>query len=160
VAANLILLGEAAPTLDGARQMADEKRADGSAWERFRALVAAQGGDVSFVDDPGKLPAAEFVEAVVAERTGFLKAVDARVVGETSVELGAGREKKGDRIDHAVGIIVHGKVGDNVQEGQPLFTVHANSAAKLGAGTQRLLSAIEWSEGPVDPLPLFYGEVK
>ena len=160
IAAHLIVLGEAAGSLEEARNMADEKRADGSGWERFRALVAAQGGDVAYVDAPDKLPAAEFVQEMIADQSGYLKSVNAQVVGETSVDLGAGRAKKGDAIDHAVGIMVHAKVGDKLEKGQPIFTVHANDKAKLDAAKARLLGAIEWSEEPVDPLPLFYGVVQ
>jgi pyrimidine-nucleoside phosphorylase len=115
---------------------------------------------VGYVDAPDKLPAAEFVEEMFADQSGYLKSVNAQVVGETSVDLGAGRAKKGDAIDHAVGIVVHGKVGDKLNKGQPLFTVHANDKVKLDAAKARLLGAIEWSEEPVDALPLFYGVVR
>jgi pyrimidine-nucleoside phosphorylase len=86
----------------------------GAALERFRSLVEAQGGDVRVVDDPDRLPKAAFVEAVPSPRDGYLSAIDAREVGETVVQLGGGREKKGDPIDHAVGVVAHHKVGDRV----------------------------------------------
>jgi pyrimidine-nucleoside phosphorylase len=89
-----------------------------------------------------------------------LKGIDARVVGETSVALGAGRAKKGDPIDLAVGIVVFRNVGDKVEEGEPLFTIHANDQAKLVEARPRLLAAHTWSEEPVEPLPLFYDIVK
>jgi pyrimidine-nucleoside phosphorylase len=76
------------------------------------------------------------------------------------VDLGAGRAKKGDPIDHAVGILVHHKVGDAVKAGEALFTVHANDEEKLESARERLLAAVEWSDGPVEPLPLFYGVVE
>jgi pyrimidine-nucleoside phosphorylase len=74
--------------------------------------------------------------------------------------LGAGRVKKGDPIDHAVGVIAHRKVGDRVEAGQPLFTVHANDEEKLADAQERLLDAVAWSDTPVEPLPLFYGVVE
>jgi pyrimidine-nucleoside phosphorylase len=160
VATQLVLLGEAARDEKAARQLAESKLADGSALERFRALVAAQGGDVSYVDAPDKLPQAELVEEVAAPRSGYLKGIDARVVGETSVALGAGRAKKGDSIDLAVGIVVFRNVGDTGEEGEPLFTIHANDQAKLDKARPRLLAAHTWSEEPVEPLPLFYDIVK
>ena len=160
VATQLVLLGEAAKDEKAARQLAESKLADGSALERFRALVAAQGGDVSYVDAPDKLPQAELVEEVAAPQSGYLKGIDARVVGETSVALGAGRAKKGDPIDLAVGIVVFRNVGDKVEEGEPLFTIHANDQAKLVEARPRLLAAHTWSEEPVEPLPLFYDIVK
>jgi pyrimidine-nucleoside phosphorylase len=76
------------------------------------------------------------------------------------VALGAGRAKKGDPIDLAVGILVHHKVGEELEKGEPLFTVHANDQAKLDEARERLLAAHTWSEKPVEPLPHFYGMVK
>ena len=80
-------------------------------------------------------------------------------VGETSLRLGAGRVKKGDPIDHAVGIEVLHKVGDNVSPGESLFAVHASSKAQLDKARRDLLDAVTWSDVPVEPLPLFYGVV-
>ncbi len=100
-------------------------------------LVQAQGGDVSFVDDPDKLPSAKIVEVVNAPQTGYLVQVDARRVGEAAVALGAGRAKKSDAVDHAVGFIVHHKVGDKVEAGEPLFTIHANDGQKAGRSARK-----------------------
>lgn len=143
---------------------------DGSAWERFRALVKAQGGDVSYVDDPSRLPQASSVETVPAPRSGYLREVNASVVGETAVLLGAGRAVKGDPIDHAVGVLVYRKVGDFIEEGEPLFTIHANHNPKLtgyqdvselvAGARQRMLAAHKWSDDPVEPLPHIYGIIK
>ena len=160
VAGNLILLGEGASTLKVAKQRATAALNDGSAFERFRQLVIAQGGDVSFVDDPAKFPTAQFVEEIHSPRSGYLKWIDAKEIGEASVDLGAGRLKKGDPIDHAVGIVVHHKVGDKVQKGAPLFTLHANDKKKLDMAKKHVLDAYSWSAKKVKPLPLFYGTVK
>ena len=159
VASHMLVLGNRVPDLDEARKMAERALADGSGLEYFRTLVREQGGDVSYVDDPEKLPTASLVEQVLAPRSGWLKAVRAREVGETSVELGAGRARKGDPIDHAVGIMVLHKVGDRVEAGEALFTVHANDAARLAQAKKRLEETVEWSDMICDPLPLFYGVV-
>jgi pyrimidine-nucleoside phosphorylase len=160
VAIHLLILGDRAKSEKEACQMAEETIKDGSAWEKFRQLVIAQGGDVSYVEKPEKLPQAEIIETVTAPRGGFLSGIHARIVGETAVTLGAGRAAKGDSIDPAVGIIVHRKVGDEVEEGEPLFTIHANSKGALDQARQALLDAHSWSDKPVEPLPLFYGTVK
>jgi pyrimidine-nucleoside phosphorylase len=160
VASHLILLGEGAKTLASARKRAEAALADGNALERFRKLVATQGGDVSYIDHPEKFPKAPLIEKVAAPKSGYLKWIDAKEIGETSVELGAGRAKKSDPIDHAVGIVVHHKVGDKVQKGAPLFTLHANDRSKLEAARQRVLSAHAWSQKKVKPLLHFYGVVK
>lgn len=160
VASHLVLLGEAAENLEEARDLAEAKLADGSAWARFRDLVEAQEGDLAYIDNPEKLPQAPIQEEIVASQSGHLARIDARVVGETSVLLGAGRAKKGDSIDHSVGIMVHHNVGDELAKGDMLFTVHASHAKKLAEATATLEKAIEWSDSPIERLPLFYGMVE
>ncbi len=155
-AAHMLVVGRKAANLDKARTMAESALESGRALESFRRLVQAQGGDVRYVDEPDRLPQAPLIETVPASRAGYLLGINAREVGETSVELGAGRARKEDPIDHAVGIEIHHKVGDSVEAGQPLFTIHANDAAKLAAAKTRLLAAHQWSTEPVQPLPLFY----
>jgi pyrimidine-nucleoside phosphorylase len=155
-AAHMLIVGRKAANLETARSMAEGALESGRALESFRRLVQAQGGDVRYVDEPNRLPQALLVETVPASRAGYLLGINAREVGETSVELGAGRARKEDPIDHAVGIEIHHKVGDYVQAGEPLFTIHANDAAKLTAAKTRLLAAHQWSTEPVQPLPLFY----
>jgi pyrimidine-nucleoside phosphorylase len=115
---------------------------------------------VGFIDEPGRLPEAALIETEPAPRTGYLSEINARIVGETSVFLGAGRETKADSIDHAVGIEILHKVGDRVETGQPLFVVHANQAERMAEARQRLLQAHQWSDERVEPLPLFYGVVE
>jgi pyrimidine-nucleoside phosphorylase len=136
--------------------MAEKSIADGSALEKLRILVQAQGGDVSYIDDPSKFPKAEFVEVVMSPRDGYLSEVQARTVGEAAVTLGAGRAKKSDPVDHAVGFIIHHKVGDPVKAGEPLFTIYANDEAKLEEAREAVLAAHQFSENPVEKLPLFY----
>lgn len=160
VTEQLLVLGGVTTDIGQARALAEEKLSDGSAWEKFRMLVEAQGGDVTYVDRPEKLPSAPIVHEIKAERSGYLQVIDARVVGETSVDLGAGRQQKTDTIDHSVGILVHKKVGDRVEAGDALFTIHANDQAKATEAEARLLNAVEWSDGSVDPLPHSYGVVK
>jgi pyrimidine-nucleoside phosphorylase len=156
VSAHMLLLGKRAKDLDEGRRMAEQSIADGSAFEKFRVLVQAQGGDVSFVDNPDKFPEAKFVDVVKAPRSGFISQVHARSVGEASVALGAGRAKKGDPVDHAVGFVIHHKVGDQVEEGQPLFKIHANDAEKSAEARVSVLKAHIFSDIPVSVLPLFY----
>ncbi len=132
---------------------------DQQALAKFREWIAAQHGDLRSVDDPGLLPAARFQRVIPAPRSGYVVGVNAREVGLTSMLLGGGRAKKGDQIDHAVGITLHAKAGDRVTEGQPLLTIHANDEGKLAGARQRLLSAYEWSDGKVDPPPLLHQTV-
>jgi pyrimidine-nucleoside phosphorylase len=136
--------------------MAEDAISNGLALEKFRLLVRAQGGDVSYVDDASKFPLAKFVEVVKAPRGGFISKVHARAVGEASVTLGAGRAKKSDVVDHAVGFIIHHKVGDELRAGDPLFTIHANDEGRLTETRETVLQAHEFSDLKVSKLPLFY----
>ncbi|MCC6984966.1 MAG: thymidine phosphorylase [Anaerolineales bacterium] len=156
VAAHVLLLGGRAKDLAEGRSLAEKSIADGSALEKLRLLVAAQGGDASYVDDLSKFGRAKLIEAVKAPRSGFVSQVNARTVGEASVALGAGRAQKGDPIDHAVGFLIFKKVGDAVVEGEILCEVHASDAEKLKDAHEAVLSAYQFSDEPVSPLPLFY----
>ena len=97
---------------------------------------------------------------VTAPADGYIREVHARKVGEAAIMLGAGRAKKGDAIDPAVGILVHAKVGDKITKGQPLFTIHANNQALVEPVRRNLLQSLAWSQVPVQPLPLFYGIIQ
>jgi len=156
VGAHLLVLGKRAQDLAEGRAMAEKSIADGSAFEKFRVLVQAQGGDVSYVDDPSKFPRAEYVEVVESPRNGYLAQIQARSVGEAAVTLGAGRAQKSDPIDHAVGFVIHHKVGDKLEKGEPLFTIHANDESKLVEAREAVLAAHSFTSEKVTPLPLFY----
>ena len=156
VTAHVLVAGGRAKDLNEGRAMAERCVADGSALEKFRILVQAQGGDVSYVDDISRFERAKYVEVVNAPRSGFISQVHARIVGEASVVLGAGRAKKSDPIDHAVGFIIHKKVGDQVVEGEPLFEIHANDEEKMAEARSAVLLAHNFSNKFVSPLPLFY----
>lgn len=160
VASYMLALGGIAKSAQAARPLVQDVLQDGLAWERFRELVIAQGGDVSYVDYPNKLPVGSLIEKIQAPQDGYLSTINARIVGETAVLLGGGRAKKGDPIDYGVGIKVHRKVGDRLKKGEMVFTVFANDEVKLAEAKQNLLSALAWRDTPVDPLPLFYGIIQ
>lgn len=132
------------------------KLEDGSALAKFREMVEAQGGDVRMVDDPLLLPQAAIKETVNAPRNGYVHAVAADQVAWAAFELGAGRETKGAAIDLAVGVEVHINVGDEVTEGTPIATIHANDSTHVPACRARLERALRIDETPIEPLPLFY----
>jgi pyrimidine-nucleoside phosphorylase len=157
---HLLVLGGKAADLTTGKTMITRTLVDGSAWEMFRKLVIAQKGDVSFVDDPAKLVHAAITEIAVAPADGYILEIHARKVGEAAITLGAGRAKKGDAIDPAVGILVHAKVGDRLLKGQPIFTIYANNPALVEPVRDNLMRAVTWSQEPVQPLPLFYGIVQ
>ncbi len=159
VAGQMLLLAKKAATLEEAKQLITEARDRGRAWAKFRQMVSAQGGDVSQLDNPDTLPQARLVETVNAPQDGFAAALDTHAIGWCAVYLGAGRLVKTDQLDHAVGLIMPLKVGDAVQKGQAIATIHANDAPKLAQAREELLAAITWSDEPVARLPHFYGTI-
>ena len=154
--AHMLLLGNRADSLDAGKKMAEQSIKDGKAWEKFRQLVIAQGGNVEVVDKPDQLPQAKMVEVVKSPQNGYLSQIHARLIGEASVLLGAGRSKKADPVDHSVGIVVHHKVGELVEQDSPLFTLYANDQTRLREAQALAMSAHQWQEKPTSPLPLFY----
>lgn len=132
----------------------EEKLQKGEAFDVFKMLVEAQGGDVSQVENPDELPSAPVIVEVPAPQSGYLRAIDAREVGLAAMGLGAGRQQKGDPVDHAVGLEIFRTVGEHVEEGEPLFTVHARSDEAARQAEQRVLAAHEWADRP--GIPLFY----
>jgi pyrimidine-nucleoside phosphorylase len=159
VAAELSQLGGVAASTNQGLEQAQTALSSGAAWEKLVALVRAQGGDVSQIENPDHLPHARLVQATPAPRSGYLAELDARQVGLAAVALGAGRARKEEAIDHAVGVVVHYKVGEYVEAGTPLFTVHANDETRLAEAETRLLAAHTFSNEPVEPYPLFYRRV-
>lgn len=152
----MLILGGHAEDRTSARQQALTALENGKAFEKFRQLVIAQGGDVSFVDHPEKLSRAKYIETIKSPQTGYISQIHARLIGEAAVNLGAGRAKKGESIDHAVGFEILHKVGNHVKSGEPLFVIHANTPEKLSQAKDAVLSAHSFSETTVSALPLFY----
>jgi pyrimidine-nucleoside phosphorylase len=159
-AAYMLLLAGSAETLDKCRVLARSARDSGKALKKFRAMVAAQGGDASQVDDPTKLPEAVLVEPVYAPFDGTVANIDTEAIGWAAVHLGAGRRVKSDRIDHAVGFVMPAKVGMHFNAGDTICTVYANDTEKLDVAHNAILEAITWSDSAVASLPHNYGTVR
>lgn len=156
LAAYMLILGKKAATLQEALAMAEATIADGSAMIKLEELVAAQSGDVSYIRELDRLPKARIHKTITASKSGWVRKVDAKEVGESSVMLGAGRSKKEDKIDYGVGILVKVKIGDIVAEKQPLFEVHANDEEKLNQVLEKLRNAVEIVDEPVKAPPFFW----
>ncbi|MBK8987061.1 MAG: thymidine phosphorylase [Chloroflexi bacterium] len=156
VAAHMLLLAGKADNLAGAKELARSVRDDGRALRKFRAMVAAQGGDVAQVDDPSLLPQAKFVAPILAPRAGYIASFDTAAIGWAAVHLGGGRLVKTDKINYAVGFVLPCAVGDKVAEGDVLGMVHADDRAKLEQARQEVLTAVSWSDEPVTRLPHIY----
>ncbi|GIO00106.1 pyrimidine-nucleoside phosphorylase [Brevibacillus halotolerans] len=152
------LAGEAA-SLKEARTKLVEVIANGKALETFKTFLAAQGGDASVVDQPERLPTAQFTIEVPAKEDGYVAEIIADDIGTAAMILGAGRATKESEIDLAVGLILHKKVGDQVKQGESLVTIYSNTQ-DVDQVIERIYQSYGFSKDPVEALPLVYCEIK
>ncbi|MBZ5698881.1 MAG: thymidine phosphorylase [Acidobacteriia bacterium] len=127
----MFYLGERVKTVDEGKKLSAELIASGHAREKFREIVRLQGGDVGVVDDPRRLPRARQTLGVTSPADGYVAGTQCEQLGVACVVLGGGREKKEDTIDPAVGLEFHKRIGDAVQRGEPLCTLHYNAGGRL-----------------------------
>jgi pyrimidine-nucleoside phosphorylase len=129
---------------------------NGQAFDKFKLMISAQGGDLSMVEQPDRLPTAKEQITLYAEQSGYVQELSALSVAKAALALGAGRMKKEDSIDYAVGVEVFAKVGQRITKGEKLAIVHTNDDTKTPDAIDYLKSAFTFSADPTDPLPLFY----
>lgn len=153
-AAILLAMTRAAPDEDAGLRLAAETIASGAAFAKFQQVVTAQGGDAHALEDLSLLPHAPVVLTVEAPETGFIADIEPLKIGQAAMRLGAGRERKGDTIDPAVGIVLHATVGDRVEQGAPLFAIHAQSESAAASVRRDTLAAYRFSHDPVFVPPL------
>lgn len=122
----MVVMGGKAKTPDQARQLLEQTITDGTAYDRFKAMVVAQGGDPRVMDDYQVMPQAKYQIPYLAKRAGVVTKLTADEIGTASMLLGGGRQKADDQLDYSVGIELHHKLGDRVEEGEPLLTIYSN----------------------------------
>lgn len=159
VAGHMLILAGKAISIEEARELAESVRINGQALDKFKAMVSAQGGDVRQVDRPDELPSALIVEQVRAQRSGYISRIDAGAIGWSCVHLGAGRMLKGAPCNHAVGMVVPIKVGDRIEKGDLLATIHTDDAASCETAVAAFSSVVSWSDSPTDRLPHLYDTI-
>ena len=157
--AEMLVRGKRARDVKAARARVERALADGSGLAKLRELISGQSGDARVVNEPSRLPRAPRVETLRAPRTAYVAAIEADRVGLASVHLGAGREKKGEPIDHRTGILLHAKVGDRVERGAPFAEVHVAGKPGDGAAVEEVRSAFRWSARRVSRRKLFLGRI-
>ncbi|MEE9577264.1 MAG: thymidine phosphorylase, partial [Gemmatimonadota bacterium] len=146
LAGELAVAAGAEPDAGAARRALEPLLDGGEAAERFARLIERQGGDARVVEEPGRLPSAPVRRQLDAPDSGWLARLAARDVGLAAVELGAGRTRVDQSVDPAVGFEIHKAVGEQVEAGEPLVTVHAASEEDAGRALARLTSALELAE--------------
>jgi len=147
LAARMIHLAKLTPTLDEARHLAENKLVDGSGYRKFKQVIQAQGGNAQALDKFELLPNATGMREISSPRAGYVSIIDAEDIGQASTLMGAGRDRKDDRIDPAVGVILEVKVGEKVDAGAVLCRLyytseeHVDEAAEIVEGAFRISSA-------------------
>ncbi|MFC0560760.1 pyrimidine-nucleoside phosphorylase [Halalkalibacter alkalisediminis] len=154
----MVYLAKKAETLEEARRKLEEVIANGKALETFKAFLSAQGGDASIVDNPNKLPSAQYTFEVNAKEAGFVSEIISDKVGTAAMILGAGRATKESKIDLAVGLVLNKKIGEKVEKGESLVTIHSNRE-DVNDVIERIYDSYKISQNPVDSIPLIYDEI-
>lgn len=149
----MLLMAKAAETREEAHQKIVQAIDSGEALNRFRLMAEAQGGDGSYIVHPEKFPLAREQIEVLSPQDGYIKNLAALKLGLVSMRLGGGRAKVDDAIDYSVGLVLHKKVGDYVQKGESLVTVHTNTGLSDDL-KHDILDAYHFSDAKVNPLPL------
>lgn len=156
---HMVYLSQKASSTEEARKMLEKSIKNGSALEKFKIFLKAQGGDESVVDQPEKLPTAKYQIELLAKEDGWVEEIIADDVGTAAMLLGAGRATKESEIDLAVGLVLKKKVGDSVQKGESLLTIHSNRE-DVNDVIEMLYNSIKISSNQVQPHTLIYEEIK
>ncbi|WP_283679094.1 pyrimidine-nucleoside phosphorylase [Lentilactobacillus sp. Marseille-Q4993] len=152
-------MGGKASTVEEGKQLCEASLHDGSALATFRGMIEAQGGDGNVVDDPdGVMPQAKYKIEFPASKAGVISKIVADEVGVASMLLGGGRQKADDKLDYAVGIVLHKKIGDKVDAGESLLTIYSNRE-DVDDIKKILATNIEISES-AKPMKLIYETIE
>jgi len=149
LAGTMIYLGEKAGTIEEGVVMSREAIKSGAAFQKWLDIVEEHGGDVSVVKNPESYPEAEFIVDVESKKDGYITEMDAFGLGMMSVELGAGRRAKEDEVDSSAGFILHKKIGDRVESGETLCTLHTNNKSVIEQCKITCTKAVTIQEKPV-----------
>lgn len=158
LAANMLWLAEKGE-LAQCRSLARQQIANGEAFAKLKEMVQAQGGDTSVLDDPSRFDRSNVCYEVLAQREGFLYAMDTERCGIASMELGAGREKKEDPIDYSAGIVLRKKVGDFVRKGEVLASFYSSEESKCRTAEQTFTQALRIQDARPKQTALIYARV-
>jgi len=158
----MLRLSELANTDEQAHAMLKSAIQSGSGLNKLRAMIEAEGGEASFVslEHIDKLCKTKHLIPVYPDQSGFISAICAEEIGHAAQMLGAGRATKEDIIDPAVGLVMHVRLGDEVDHEKPLCTLYANDATDLDAVTFRIKSALTISSQPSEPTPIIYDIIR
>ncbi len=152
----MFFLGKRAENEIDARSQLEKHISNGSAFEKFKQMVADQGGDIRFIESPEDYPASKFEQPIFAEQSGIIHQLDARTIGIVVMKLGGGRAVMSDTIDPKAGIILTKKIGDAVQKGELLATMYTDREKKIRHVAGQVKEAIVINKEPVQRQPLIF----
>lgn len=155
----MVVSAKKASTVEEARKMLEGVINDGSALDKLADFIEAQGGNKELVYNPDKLPKASIIEEIPSPKSGYIEHIVCDEIGICSLILGGGRETKESDIDLSVGLVLHKKVGDKIDAGESLATIHANDATKLNTAKERFLKAYTINDTIVTKKKLIKGIV-
>ena len=159
IASRMVLVGEKAGGDQEAESKVRAALTSGAAREKLKQMITWQGGDATVVEDTGKLPVARLSHQVTAPRAGYVTSLDALLVGRAAVALGAGRDKKGDKVDLSAGILLLKKPGEPVTAGEPMLDVRYNDQSRLDAAVTLATQAVVIGDQAQPEPPLVMGWV-
>lgn len=148
--AYMIKLAGKGNNIEENKQKMLEQVRNGEAFNKFKELVKAQDGNVSYIDNPELFEKAKYVLPVISNQSGYVNSLEAKNVGKICMELGAGRIKKEDNIDMAVGTILKKKIGDKVENGESIAYIYANNEGKGKEAVKKLLNCYKISNEMVE----------
>lgn len=157
LAAWMLHLGGTAKTIKEGKHRSADLISSGKALEKFRQMIALQGGNQRVIDNPKLLPQARMTTEVRSASTGYISSMQCEQIGTACVILGGGRERKEDAVDPAVGIVLHKKVGDAVNADEPLATIHYNDETRAARASQLIGASCTISrKAPAHTRPLIH----
>lgn len=142
LAGRLLMLSNIASTQEEAEIMLKKEVEDGSGFTRLRSMLEEMGGDVRYVDDPNLLVRTKRIVPIYKDCTGYIKKLDAKSIGLAALLLGAGREKAGDTVDPAVGILMKKRCGDRIEKDEPIAYMYVNDETNLDEAVSKLVNAV------------------
>ena len=154
----LVLAGKTSSVAHG-KEVLTKLIHTGEALAKFGDFIAAQGGDRQIITDRSRLPQASRKHSIISSTTGYIQHIDAAAIGNSAMLLGAGRAKKGDPIDLAVGLVLHGRVGDFIKQGESLATLYTNDQNHINSVCAKVTTAISVGDSLATPQPLLLGTV-
>ena len=146
--------------INDAKALVEEAVKSGRALAKFKEWICAQGGNEEWIENPELFGKAKYKSEIIAEKDSFISSMNAEEIGISSVILGAGREKKDDKIEHTAGIILNKKTGDKILKGDVIATLYTQNEASLKQAKGKFISAISFSDEKPEELPLIYKTVQ